>query len=129
MPRPVHFEIHASDPAALIAFYEAVFDWSFERWGEVEYWVIMTGDEPMGVNGGLVPRQGPPPASDAPVSGAVPVIGVGDCAQYHRRALQAGAAQTMPVTEMPGVGTMAYFRDPDGNHFGIIEPTMAPPGN
>ena len=31
MPRPVHFEIHAGDPAVLRAFYESVFDWRFEQ--------------------------------------------------------------------------------------------------
>jgi predicted enzyme related to lactoylglutathione lyase len=34
MPRPVHFEIHASDPDAVRAFYTAVFGWRFEQWGE-----------------------------------------------------------------------------------------------
>lgn len=29
---------------------------------------------------------------------------------------------SMPVTPMPGVGTLAYLKDPDGNMFGIIEP-------
>lgn len=127
MPRPVHVEIHASDPDTLRTFYESVFGWTFEKWGEADYWVITTGDEELGINGGLLPRQGPPPAPDAPVNGFVPVIGVDDCAAYHRRALAAGASETIPVTQMPGVGILAYFRDPDGNHFGIIEPTMAPP--
>jgi predicted enzyme related to lactoylglutathione lyase len=58
MPRPVHFEIHASEPQRLIDFYSEVFGWRFERWGEVPYWVISTGDEDMGINGGLTPRAG-----------------------------------------------------------------------
>ena len=127
MPRPVHFEIHASDPAALIDFYGQVFGWTFEKFGEADYWIIMTGDEEMGINGGLLPRQGPAPQPGGAVSASVPVIGVSDCSGYHDRAMAAGATETMPVTSMPGVGTMAYFQDPDGNHFGIIEPTMPPP--
>ena len=48
MPRPVHFEIHASDPARAIRFYERTFGWIFQQWGEQEYWLITTGsaDEP-----------------------------------------------------------------------------------
>ena len=75
MPRPVHFEIHASDPQRLIDFYSEVFGWNFERWGEIPYWVITTGDEDMGINGGLTQRQGPPPAADAPINGNVFVVG------------------------------------------------------
>jgi predicted enzyme related to lactoylglutathione lyase len=127
MPRPVHFEIHASDPQQLIDFYSAVFGWRFERWGEVPYWVIMTGDEDMGINGGLAQREGPAPSPDAPINGSVFVVGVADCQQSFDAALQAGGTQALPVTDMPGVGIMAYVKDPDGNVFGIIAPTMAPP--
>jgi uncharacterized protein len=31
MGRPVHFEIHASDPDRTQAFYEAVFGWAIAR--------------------------------------------------------------------------------------------------
>ncbi len=48
MPRPVHFEIHATDPAAARAFYEGVFGWRFQQWGDNPYWVVITGDgDPM----------------------------------------------------------------------------------
>jgi uncharacterized protein len=103
-----------------------VFGWTFEKYPGVDYWIIMTGDEPLGINGGLLPRRGPAPQPGAAVSASVPVIGVSDCSQYHEWAMAAGATETMPVTSMPGVGTLAYFQDPDGNHFGIIEPTMPP---
>ena len=41
-----------------------------------------------------------------------------------RRAMQAGASETMPVTPMPGVGTLAYFRDPDGNLLEFATPGL-----
>jgi predicted enzyme related to lactoylglutathione lyase len=56
--RPVHFEIHATDPERAVAFYGRVFGWKFERWGEIPYWLITTGDTNPGIDGGLVPRQG-----------------------------------------------------------------------
>ena len=52
----------------------------------------------------------------------VAVIGVGDCQEYFDRALAAGGTEAMPVTAMPGVGVLAYVKDPDGNLFGIIQP-------
>jgi uncharacterized protein len=32
VPRVVHFEIHAADSDRLVAFYEAVFGWTLQRW-------------------------------------------------------------------------------------------------
>ena len=60
MSRPVHFEIHASDPARAIRFYERTFGWIFQQWGEQEYWLITTGsaDEP-GIDGGLITHGDP----------------------------------------------------------------------
>ena len=60
MPRVVHFEIHAGDPARAINFYEKTFGWTFQKWeGPMEYWLVNTGpaDQP-GINGGLMPRRG-----------------------------------------------------------------------
>ena len=127
MPRPVHFEIQATDPQTLQGFYSAVFGWTFQKWGEIDYWVITTGDEPMGINGGLLPRNGVDSRADAPISAATLVIGVDDCQAYYDKCISAGATEQMAVTHMPGVGTMAYFKDPDHNIFGIIEPEMDPP--
>jgi predicted enzyme related to lactoylglutathione lyase len=52
---------------------------------------------------------------------------VADCQRSFDDALRAGGTQALPVTDMPGVGIMAYVKDPDGNVFGMIAPTMAPP--
>lgn len=41
MPRPVHFEIPADDPARAIEFYRAVFGWTFQKWeGPMPYWMV-----------------------------------------------------------------------------------------
>lgn len=61
MSRVTQFEIHATDPDAVAAFYAGLFGWQFQRWdGPMEFWSVITGtnDEP-GINGGLVRRRGP----------------------------------------------------------------------
>ena len=58
MPRVIHFEIYGEAPETLIAFYEQVFAWQFERWGPMEYWIIKTGKGP-GIDGGLGKERSP----------------------------------------------------------------------
>lgn len=120
MPRPVHFEIHATDPERAITFYTTVFDWSFERWGTNPYWLISTGDGP-GIDGGLVPRQGPAPTDNAPVNAYPSTMEVPDLNATVRRVQQAGGAVLVPKTALPGVGWLAYGKDTEGNIFGMLE--------
>jgi uncharacterized protein len=130
MLRPVHFEIHASDPAAVRAFYEALFGWRFQQWGDNPYWIVITGDgDPMagtphstpGVDGGLLPRRGEAPGEAQPVNGFVMTIEVPDCDAYVDRAVTAGGSIALPADDMPGIGRLAYVKDPDGNLFGMLQ--------
>lgn len=120
MPRPVHFEIHATDPERAITFYTTVFEWSFERWHSNPYWLISTGEGP-GIDGGLVPRQGPEPTDDAPVNAYPNTMEVLDLEATVRRVQQAGGAVLVPKTPLPGVGWLAYCKDTEGNIFGLME--------
>jgi len=130
MPRPVHFEIHASDPAASRAFYESLFGWRLDQWGDTPYWIVTTGDgDPMagkphstpGIDGGLMPRQGKPPADGQPVNSFVVTMDVPDCDAYVERAVSAGGTVALPAQDMAGVGRVAYVKDPDGNLFGLFQ--------
>jgi uncharacterized protein len=130
MPRPVHFEIHAVDPEAMRAFYETVFGWRIQRWGEVPYWLVTTGDgdpaagkphsEP-GIDGGLLPRPGAAPSDGQPVNAFVVTVDVPDCQDYVDRAVAAGGSIALPMMPMAGVGLLAYVKDPDGNLLGLIQ--------
>jgi predicted enzyme related to lactoylglutathione lyase len=130
MPRPVHFEIHATDPDAVRAFYESLLGWRFQQWGDVPYWLIITGDgdpvhgvphsEP-GVDGGMLPRQGPPPEDGQPVNAFVMTVQVPDCDGFVTQALAAGGSIALPAQDMPGVGRLAYVKDPDGNLLGLLQ--------
>ncbi|MGV1004246.1 MAG: VOC family protein [Candidatus Nanopelagicales bacterium] len=127
--RPVHFEIHASDPIALGAFYREVFGWEVNQWGDQPYWLVSTGDgNPMkgqpdtvpGINGAVALRSGPAPAVGAPVNGWVVTVSVEDAHATVAKALAAGGQVALAVERMPGVGDVGYLRDPDGNIFGVI---------
>jgi len=50
MPRVVHFEIHAQDPARAVRFYAQVFGWSAQRWGSEEYWLLTTSPPQSGAS-------------------------------------------------------------------------------
>ncbi len=130
MPRPVHFEIHATDPAAVRAFYESVLGWRFQQWGEMPYWIVITGDgDPMagvphsqpGVDGGLLPRSGQAPLEGRAVNAFVMTVEVADCDGYVERVLTAGGSVALAAQDMPGVGRLAYVKDPDGNLFGLLQ--------
>ncbi len=122
MSRAVHFEIHASDPEALIAFYARLFGWSFNKWEGGDYWMIHTGpDDQPGINGGLIPRRGALPENTAAMNAFVITIDVDSVDACLARALQAGAVTAVPKMPVPGIGWLAYLKDPDGNVFGVMQ--------
>lgn len=132
----VHFEIHASDPQRLIDFYSQLLGWEFQLYGDESqpYWVINTGEGSignadaqagLGINGGLTPRQGPPPEVGAPVNGCNIVIGVEDVDALMRRAVELGGTEALPATDWPGIGRGGYLLDPDNNVFGLISPVLS----
>jgi predicted enzyme related to lactoylglutathione lyase len=123
MPRPTHFEIHASNPDRAIAFYSAVFGWSFHKWdGPMPYWMVMTGpDGTPGINGGLVPRQGPEPVPGQAVIGYVCVVDVENVDAYTAKATAAGGTLCVPKMPIPGIGWLAYCTDTEGNIVGLMQ--------
>jgi len=123
MPRPVHFEIHASDPARAEAFYKDVFGWEFAKWdGPMAYWLVRTGTDSPGIDGGMIERKGPPPADGAAVNGYVCTVGVSSIETYLTRAIEHGATLAVPKMATPGIGWLAYVKDTEGNLLGMMEP-------
>lgn len=114
MPRVVHFEIPADDPERSIQFYRDTFGWTFHKWeGPQDYWLIGTGDaRDPGINGGLMRRN-----SEQPVVNTIDVANVDEVAPK----IEAnGGSIVVPKMPIPGVGYLIYFKDPDGNIFGIM---------
>jgi uncharacterized protein len=116
MPRPVHFEITATDPERVSRFYSDVFGWQFQRWeGPMEYWMIITGDEQSpGINGGLGRRQ----EANAATTNTIDVASLDSAIASVEKS---GGTVTVPKMAIPGVGWLAYCIDPEGTSFGMMQ--------
>jgi uncharacterized protein len=122
MGRTVHFEIQASEPQALIDFYGKMFDWSFSKWEGGEYWLVGTGEVGApGINGGLLPRRGPRPEEGASVNAFVCTVDVEDLDKSLALLKELNGTIAVPRMPVPGVGWLAYAKDPDGNIFGMMQ--------
>lgn len=116
MHRIVHFEIHAPDPKTAMDFYTANFGWKFTRFpGPMEYWIADTGDpKTPGINGGLMKSQSGQPL-------VVNTIEVADVDAAVAKALKTGGTLALAKMPIPGVGWLAYCKDPAGNIFGVYK--------
>jgi uncharacterized protein len=126
MSRVVHFEIHAQDPDRAERFYTEVFGWDVQRYGgPVDYRLLTTGPEgTVGINGAILkPPHEAAPADGQAVNAYVCTIGVESLEDVERRVPEAGGTQVVPRDEVPGVGWLAYFKDTEGNIFGVLQPT------
>jgi predicted enzyme related to lactoylglutathione lyase len=116
MPRVVHFEIDAKKPERAVKFYEKVFGWKIKKWeGPVEYYLISTGKETEpGIDGGLSRRTESEPST-------VNTIDVSSVDEFTKKVEANGGKIIRPKRAVMGVGYMAYFQDPEGNVFGMME--------
>lgn len=122
MGRVIHFEIHAAEPERAIAYYRAVFGWKFQQWGDQPYWLVVTGpDGTPGINGGLLPRRGPAPATGQAVNAFVCTVDVDDLAAALTRSREAGGTLALDRMPVPGVGWLAYVHDTEGNILGMMQ--------
>jgi predicted enzyme related to lactoylglutathione lyase len=122
--RPVHFEIYAEDPERAVKFYEKAFGWKFQKFAPVDYWLITTGAEGTpGINGGLGVRKGKVDAKATAenTAGYIVVIDVADIDKGIKTVKAAGVTPTVPKQPIPGIGWSAYFKDTEGNHFGLYQ--------
>lgn len=115
MSRVIHFEIPAENPERAAAFYKKIFGWKFEKWGAMDYWLVNTGaDGQPGINGGMMPKQGP-------VTGTTNTIGVESVDDSVKAVQDAGGKLIMGKTPIPTVGYFAYLQDTEGNIFGVMQ--------
>jgi predicted enzyme related to lactoylglutathione lyase len=108
------FVVHAESVARAKTFYEKAFGWRFEPWGPPDFFLISTGtkDDP-GIGGGLQKRH-------ALVDGKEPIcfectISVDDIDATAKAVVAQGGKIIMPKCEIPTVGLLIKFLDPEGN--------------
>jgi len=119
-----HFAINADDPARARRFYENVFGWQFESWGQPDFFQIRTGDKtspavPNGVQGALQKRREIVPG--ARMIGYECSFSVASVDAISAAVEANGGTIAMPKVAIPGVGRLIFFKDTEGNIAGAIE--------
>jgi len=127
MNRVIHFEIHAEDIERAKKFYGDVFGWEFAGWpmGDTTYWAIMTASKDStesGINGGFVQRKGSAPADGQAVSAYVCTVQVENLDETVTKIEAAGGTLALPKFAIPGMAWQAYYKDTEGNIFGVHQP-------
>jgi len=113
--RVVHFEIPCDDPEKTMKFFSEAFGWTFQQFGNVEYWSATTGDEKSpGINGGIMKKKDP----RQPIANSIEVINLEEAIA---KVENAGGKIVVPKMAIPSVGWLAYFTDPDGNIHGLYQ--------
>ena len=83
--------------------------------------VRLNDGEGEGIDGGLVERRGPRPAADAPVHGYVVTLNVDNIDDIMASIAQHGGSIALSKMPIPGVGWLGYFKDTEGNIFGVMQ--------
>ena len=122
MGHPVNwFMISGPNPQTLSGFYKKIFGWKMSAMPAGGG--MMVAKEEGGIDGGIGQSMDGQPR--------VPIyVGVADIDAHMKKIAKAGGAATMPKMELPaGMGFIAHFMDPDGNHVGLWQPgqVAAPP--
>ena len=140
MNRVIHFEIMADDLDRAQKFYESVFGWKIVSAGGPEfggYRIIINGPGPeeiakgntvkledWGINGGLMKRNAPLPEDGKSPNAFTCIVGVVNIDETMKKIEVAGGKLQMSKMQVPTVGALAYYKDTEGNIFGILEPEM-----
>jgi hypothetical protein len=123
MGRPVvHWELWSEDPEKVSDFYAKVFDWNIRHLPDLNYRLVETGGGP-GINGGIMkPQQGPWPGV------MTFYIDVEDLDEYRAKIEAAGGKIVVHKMEVPGVGSLSLFEDPERRVIGLWQKNKEPAG-
>lgn len=115
-----HFAVNADDVDRARAFYGAVFDWRFEPAGRPDFFRIATrsGEQPGPIGVVQKRRELVPGFRTNAFECTIAVDDVDGVAA----AVEANGGQVlMPRAEIPGVGALIFFADPEGNVCGAMQ--------
>jgi predicted enzyme related to lactoylglutathione lyase len=116
----VHFEMMSKDPSGVSDFYAKIFGWKVTKHPEANYRVFETGNK-AGIGGGILKpdRDGPWPGNQ------IFYVAVDDLAKYSRKIERAGGKIHVAEQEVPGMGWLSLFTDPEGRMNGLWKPMKA----
>ena len=110
----VHWEMMSKDPAKVSSFYEKIFGWKIQHMPELNYRMVETGGQG-GINGGIFK-----PDHEEPWPGNMTLyVNVDDLAAYRKKIVAAGGKIHIEEQEVPGMGTLSLFTDPEGRMMGL----------
>ena len=121
MNKVVHFEIPFDKQERAQKFYQDVFGWQINKFGEMDYLMAMTckcdqnsmmPTEPGAINGGLLKR-------DKYGKNPVIVIDVPNVDEHIEKVKKAGGKLVMPKFPIGDFGLYARVSDTEGNIIGI----------
>jgi predicted enzyme related to lactoylglutathione lyase len=116
VPRVIHFEFAADNPERAAKFYREVFGWEATKWGgPMDYWLVKTGPDGPGIDGGILRYQDKMPRT-------INSVEVKSVDEYIEKATRSGGKIAKPKMSIPGVGYQAYFLDTEGNVVGVFQP-------
>jgi predicted enzyme related to lactoylglutathione lyase len=111
----VHFEIFASDVERTRKFYEQAFGWRFEVVGPPDFYLIVTGPATdSGVTQGLIAKR-KSPGAEGPLNSFRCTISVRSIVESIAAIEAAGGKLRSGIIEIPNVGKVVEFADPDNN--------------
>lgn len=109
----MHFELAADDIPKLADFYRGVFEWKIEKApGDMEYWMIDTGEGEGGPNGGMMKKT-------MPSQGILDYFGVESVDEFSKKVTSRGGQVLMAKQAVPTMGWFAVCQDPEGNVFAL----------
>lgn len=114
-----HFAINADDVARARDFYARVFGWKFEPWGPPGFYMVASGDPRGTPLGSLQPRRELAPGLR--LNAFECTIAVDDVDAVARNVTANGGTILMAKATIPGVGSLVFFRDPEGNVAGAMQ--------
>ena len=116
MGKPVvHFEVGGKNRKQLEEFYARLFDWKIYGNDQMNYAIVDTGSS-SGLAGGI---NGQIPEGAA--SWVTFYVGVDDLAECLAKMESLGGTVVVPPTLIPNVGSLAFFKDPQGNVIGLLQ--------
>ncbi len=114
----VHWEMMSKDPAKVSDFYAKLFGWKIQHMPEMNYRMVEAVEG--GIGGGIFKpeREGPWPGN------LTMYVAVDDLAAFRKKIVAAGGKIHVEEQEVPGMGWLCLFIDPDGRMMGLWKPAQ-----